>query len=232
LGLRKSFLPLAIVFTILMVFWFTQTQQIRLLTPAFLLLSIILAAGLKEITGGDAPSNTRPHQQWKCYAVTLVFALGLAFNMHLIIDGWRRIGPLQYLSGKESRHTYLTRHIPSYPLFRTMNASLPEDAKVLFVYMRNFGYLAERDFISDTFLEAHTLKSLLKKDATIEGLARNMKAQGITHLMFNDAYVFGKDVALTAAEQSALRHFLETRGKILQAENGFSLHQLVLDEFK
>ena len=165
-------------------------------------------------------------------AFCLVFALGLAFNMHLIIDDWRRIGPLQYLSGEESRHTYLTRHISSYPLFRTMNTSLPEDAKVLFVYMRNFGYLAERDFISDTFLEAHTLKSLLEKDATAEGLARNMKAQGITHLMFNDAYVFGKNAALNTEEQSALRNFLATRGKKLQAENGFSLHQLVLGEFK
>jgi 4-amino-4-deoxy-L-arabinose transferase-like glycosyltransferase len=229
LGLKRNFLPLAIVFMILMVFWFTQTQQIRLLTPAFLFLSIILTAGLRELTGGDAPPNTLPNKQWRRHVVTLVFALGLAFNMHLIIDDWRRIGPLQFLSGSENRHTYLTRHIRSYPLFKAMNESLPDDAKVLFVYMRNFGYLAERDFVSDTFLEAHTLKNLLKKDATKEGLAHNMKVQGITHLMFNDAYIFGKDAALTTEEQNALLHFLETRGKILQAKNGYSLYELVLD---
>ena len=49
LGLDRKSIPLAIVFSVLLIFWFMQTQYIRLLAPAFAFLSVLLVTGLTQL---------------------------------------------------------------------------------------------------------------------------------------------------------------------------------------
>ena len=132
------------------------------------------------------------------------------------------------MTGKETRDQYLARNISRYPMYQAMNRLDPE-AKVLLVYMRNLGYLAERPFHSDSVFEAHTLQDASGAGRLSRGLRRQLQSLGITHLMFDRKYVFGKEAAFSPDHQAALDRFLKNRSPLLKQKDDFFLYQLVLD---
>jgi len=218
----RSALPLAVMFFTLLVFWFMQTQQIRMLAPALAFLSLLLTMGLARLFEPPAAVLGR-----RLALGLLIVALG--FNSHLILKSWLKAAPLAYLAGRETHEAFLARQISSYPMYQAMNEKLAPSARVMFVYMQNLGFLAERRFMSDTFHEAHTLQTLLAKDASPGGLLRQFEERGITDILLNDAYVFGKNAALKPAEGRAFRTFLEQHAKRVAAKNGYSLYHFVVD---
>jgi len=210
---------------VLLLFWFIYFQYVRFLAPAFMALTLLCVAGLDRVTRPRSGEHTS-HLPGKIYLGVL--ALGVLFNVSLIWDTWHQKNPGLYVAGQETRDQYLSRNIPRYPMYRAMNGLDPE-AKVLLVYMGNLGYLAERPFHSDSVFEAHTLQAMLARDASPEGLRRQLKNLGITHLMFDRTFVFGKGAAIPPAHQPALHGFLKTRGKLLKQMDDFLFYELVLD---
>ena len=217
---------LAVFSAILMLFWFIYFQYVRFLAPAFTALTLIGVASLDKATwpGPEARSSPR----WPGRILLGMVACGVLFNLFLIGERWQKLAPAKYLTGQETREQYRARNIPPYPMYQAMNALDPE-AKVFLVFMRNLGYLAERSFYSDSIYEAHTLQKILERDASQEGILRQLQAPGITHLMFDRSFVFGQGAAIPPAHQAALSGFLKARGKLLKQKDDFFLFELVLD---
>lgn len=223
--LRRRDLPAVTVFFILLVFWFAHFQYVRTLTPSFIFLALLSGAGLERMTTVQSGKSSPSVFNWRRF-VPVGLSMGMLFNLGLITHEWQNTRPLPYLLGQESRSQFWTRHIPAYPLFQTANETLAPDSVVLLVYMKNLGYLMERKFISDTFFEAHTLKTILAHDASIEGITKQLHALGATHLMFDNQYVFGKDSAFTPEEREALKDFLNTKGHLISHEDVFYIYSV------
>ncbi len=229
---KRKFLPMVLTFLILLIFWFIHFQYIRLLAPAFSFLTVLSMAGLHTFLKSDHGNSSTPEapdkMPWRLFGrnnlIPLALACGVAFNMTLVIKEWSRIGPIPYLAGIETRDSFLARIIPAYPMYQSINRNLGPNDKVLLVYMRNLGYLCNRPFISDTFFEAHTLKTMLQEDGSVEGLSTQMKSKGISHLAFNNRYVFGEDSALSSSEQKVLKNFLNQRARFVEREKEFYLY--------
>jgi hypothetical protein len=217
-------ISLSICFSVLICFWFVYFQYVRFLAPAFTVLSLLCVAGLEKIT---RPSPDSPPRRLSRILLG-VAACGVLFNFYLIWDVWQHKGPVKYVSGTETRDQYLARNIPRYPMYQAMNQLDPE-SKVLLVYMRNLGYLAERSFHSDSIFEAHTLQTLLAQDASPGGLRRQLKSLGISHLMLDRNYVFGREAAFPPSHQAALHQFLTNHTQALKQMHHFFLYRLVLD---
>jgi hypothetical protein len=211
---------------VLVLFWFIYFQYVRFLAPAFTMLTLLSVAGLAKVTRPKSGEGSTP--RWLSQILLGVVACAVSLNLYLIWDIWKEKAPENYVMGKETRDQYLARNIPRYPMYRAMN-TLPLESKVLFVYMRNMGYLAKRPFHSDSVFEAHTLQALLAQDASPDGLRRQLKSRGFTHLMFDRNYVFGKESAFPPDHQTALNQFLEHRARLLHRMDNFFLVQLVLD---
>lgn len=216
----RQVVHLAVLLAVFLVSWFMQSQYIRLLAPSLVFLTLLSVYGFERMMAA-AGRRKIPRR-----LAHLVLAGGIMFNLAAIGQEWLRKQPLEYLAGRESRDQYLARHIPSYPLFREINNALGEDAVVLFVYMRNLGYLCDRKFISDTFFEAHTVRALIHRDSSIDGIAGQLRNMGVTHLLFDNQYVFGKDSAFALEERVALKNFLNARGSLVKEEKGFYLYGL------
>lgn len=227
--LKKRSLPLLVCFLTLLLFWFVHFQYIRLLGSAFAFLTLLTVAGLEAMTRpGEGAESPPPTTRWRSL-IPVGVALGIVFNLGLVGIEWNRLKPLPYLLGQESRDQYLTRHLPSYPLYQKVNRSLGPDEKVLFVYMRNFGYLCDRNFISDTFFEAHTLQTVLEKEASVEGIGSRLKSMGVTHLLFDFKYVFGELSAFTGDQRAALKNFLNAKAQLVEGKNGYYLYRFVVN---
>ena len=222
----SRWIPLAVVFTVLIFFWFVYFQYVRFLAPAFTVLALLCVAGLGKITRPKSDGGSTPH--WMSQILLGVVACGILFNVNLIRESWQKKAPGKYVTGEETRDQYLTRNIPRYPMYQAMNQLDPK-AKVLMVYMGNLGYLAERPFHSDSVFEAHTLQTLLEQDISPDGLRNQLKSMGFTHLMFDRNYVFGRESAFTPDHQTRLNGFLNHHAQLLKQKDNYFLVQLVLD---
>jgi hypothetical protein len=181
---------------------------------------LILAHGFGQMTATGALIKR---------LVLILAAMVIAYNTSLILVGWKNAEPLTYLLGRQTREQYLAKHIPAFPIYQAMNRTLSDKDIALFVYMRNLGYLCEKKFISDSLFEAHTLKTILTRDASVEGIARQMRQRGITYLMFDNDFVFGNNPAFAPDQLDALKHFLNSRAKLVEGKNGFYLFHFMLD---
>jgi len=217
---------LAVIFAVLIFFWFVYFQYVRFLAPAFTILTLLSVAGLAKITRPKSEGGSTP--RWLSQVLLGMAACAVSFNLYLIWDVWKEKAPGKFITGKETRDQYLTRNVPRYPMYQAMN-KLPSESKVLFVYMRNLGYLAERPFHSDSVFEAYTLQALLTQDSSPTGILRQLRSLGITHLMFDRKYVFGKETAFSPDHQAALSGFLKNHAQLLEQKDNFFLVQLVLD---
>ena len=217
---------LTVFFAVLILFWFIYFQYVRFLAPAFTILTLLSVAGLEKTTRPKSEDGSTP--RWLGQIILGVAACAVSFNLYLIWDSWKEKAPGKYVTGKETRDQYLARNIPRYPMYQAMN-KLPPESKVLFVYMRNLGYLAERPFHSDSVFEDFTLKNIMEQDGSPDGLRGQLRSMGITHLMFDRSYVFGKEARFSPDHQTVLNGFLKNRAQLLKQKDNFFLVQLVLD---
>ncbi|MBT3924130.1 MAG: hypothetical protein HOF21_16305 [Nitrospina sp.] len=224
-SLNRKSLPMVVVFLVLLVFWFIQTQYIRLLAPAFAFLSVLLVKGLEQ---GVEKHEAAVGKKEK-YFFILLLAFGLMFNTSIIFKEWLHIQPLPYLLNKESRDQFLTRQISAYPLYRDANSMLGQKDKVLLVYMRNLGYLMDRPFYSDTLFEAHTLKKIIDEGVYAEDIIIRLKKLGITHILFNYKFIFGENSAFSLGEKGIIKNFLNQHAEQISRKNEFFLYRFVLD---
>jgi hypothetical protein len=207
-----------LIFCVFFISWFFMSQYIRLLTVPFIFLSMLLAFGLETAY----LSSIKPLRILT--AVILVF--GLFFNGAIICKEWLDRNPFPVLLGTQSRDDYLESKIPSYPIYKAINNHLLNDEKALLVYLRNYGFLSDKKFFSDTFFEGFTLKKILEGGPTPEILLERWQKKDLTHLAFDFHFVFGNDSVLETREREALKNYLNLRGRLIFEKNGFYLYAL------
>jgi hypothetical protein len=226
---RSSFtIPIFTLLTILMAFWFIYFQYVRFLALAFPFLTILSIYGLELMSGKQSKlSNVAGSAIQK--SIFLIICIATLYNLSHIAKEWNRITPLKFLIGLETRDQILDRHLPPYAIYHAMNTKLPSDARVLFIYARNYGYLTKREFISDSVYEAHTMQKIMSLENSVEGIIKQLKNRGITHLMFDNDFVFGDSPAFPTNQQTLLKATLNNRSKLVDNKNGFYLYSFMVD---
>ena len=224
-ALRRQSAPLVIMLSLFMVFWFTQTQQARLLGTPFAFLAILLIKGLEEWFSSK-PSKVSI--TWgKQFLIVLI--LGLIFNTVLIAKVWAKVDPLPYILHRESREPFLMRQIKPYPVYLSANHLVEPDEKILLVYMQNLGFLMDKPFFSDSVFEDHTLKKIIDEEVYAGDIINKLKSMGITHILFNHQFTFGKNSALSPGERGILKNFLSLHAQRILVKNEFFLYRFMLD---
>lgn len=224
-GLRRQSLPMVAAFLMFMVFWFTQTQQAHLLSTPFAFLTLLLVKGLEEWLSSQSGKTKNKGETF----LLAVLALGLIFNTFLIAKTWARIQPLPYIFQQESREPFLMRQIRSYPVYLSANHLVEKNEKILLVYMRNFGFLMDKPFFSDSVFEDHTLKKIIDEEVYAGDIINRLKSMGITHILFNHKFVFGEDSTFSAGEKGILKNFLAHHAQHVLTKNEFFLYRFMLD---
>ena len=224
-GLRRHSMPMVITFLIFMVFWFTQTQQARLLGIPFAFLVILSVKGLEEWFSSE---SGKVDKQGKNFLLA-VMVFGLLFNTSLIAKTWAQIQPLPYIFQKESREPFLMRQLKSYSVYLSANHLVDRDEKILLVYMRNFGFLMDKPFFSDSVFENHTLKEIIDEEVYAGDIINRLKSMSITHILFNHKFVFGENSAFSPGEKGILKNFLSRHAQRILVKNEFFLYRFVLD---
>lgn len=218
-GLRKPGRPIAIILVYCactLLFWAFSAQQIRYLIPVLPFLSILTVFIL---------SYYRDRKGISAILIILISA-SLMFNFYYAARDFLKIRPLGVVFGLESRDDFLKRSIPSYGMYSYVNRQLPPNAKVFLIYMKNYGFLCNRDFYSDAMFESYTLQKILSSSRNLQEIREALKKMGFTHIMYDANYVTGDWSTLSSEEKSLFASFQSAYLTYVTGDKSYLLYQL------
>ena len=214
-------LAFSVLFIILV--FFQTSMRVRYIAPAVPWLIILSIFGLKYV---NSLFERYIHGDLKRLATGLsliIILLPLSFNAVYIMEQFRIVRPIQYLSGNMSRDQYIEKFRPEYAVIRYANNSLPADASILSLFIGNRGYYCEREMTFDINL----FKAVVRASASMDDIREKMKAAGFSHLLVRydmlDAWCYDN---LNKTEKQIINDLLNHIELLLLAKKGHGLYKL------
>ena len=110
--------------------------------------------------------------------------------------------------------------IPSYAMFQYINTHLPEDSKIFLIYMKNFGYLCDRPYYSDSMFESYTIQKILAQSSTPAEVYVSLKKRGFTHILYDVDYISGNLSTYSEQEKALFGVFQKRYLEVIRTEKG------------
>lgn len=200
--------------------FFRADMRIRYILPILTPLAILTVYGIKNACYLRDKAS-------KVLCISICgFLLGL--NATYIHKQFRIIQPFSYITGRVSRDEYLGKRLGNYEVMKFINKHLPEDAKIMFLFMGNRGYYCDRDYVYDTYYSGITLKDIIQRSKSIHEIRLALKEMKITHLLMNNRLTWeflhnnlGRD------RENLFSHFMMQDAKLLFTHHGYFLYELV-----
>jgi hypothetical protein len=180
--------------------WAASTHITRYLMPIFPLLSLLCAHIVVSLTkrGGEC---SRPLSRACAAALGLLCALvwfSFAYSYPLRVPN--EFGPVVW--GAQTEDEFQTKRIPNYLVFTYINENLPSDARLAF-FWDNRGFFCERKQIGDSVFEAPSMMELVHEAGSAEVFHEQLRAIGVTHILFNRFFMARFPVHTVSAEDNA-----------------------------
>jgi hypothetical protein len=195
LGMRntkKEVKIIAIFCTMSFIFWALSVQQVRYLFHILPFMGVLVGVTLSYYLKANK----------NIFRLFLALIGGcLIFNFYHIVKDFIHVKPLAFFVGKEERGKFLGRNIPSYEIVEYVNGSLPLNSRIFLIYMRNFGYLYDRDYYSDSMFESYTIQKILSQSHNPEDVQRKLKEKRFTHILYDIRYVWGEYSSFSTEEK-------------------------------
>ncbi|MFW6148064.1 MAG: ArnT family glycosyltransferase [Thermodesulfobacteriota bacterium] len=221
---QEKFLLLTFSILFFALAFFSQGLRVRYIAPIIPPLVILSVFGLRNIVlwiRGTPSRWLRISAAVSSGAVMLIF---VAYSVDYLIEQFRYVQPLSYLSGKVDREAYITRYRPEYPVIKYANQNLSQEAKILLVFMGRRGYYLDRDYVPGV---DRLGKLFLDSDSPEEAL-RALRQDSISHLL---VYIPILDRwagdNLGGERQEIMRRFFKDHTRSLCFHQGYALHALV-----
>ena len=219
LGLRKTGLDIKIITTyciLSFLFWASSAQQIRYLFHILPLLAILIGFLLAY------------YQRRKIIfrIMTILIAGCLLFNFYYISMEFLKIRPPGVVFGVESKDDFLKRMLPSYEMFKFINQRLQPDSRILLIYMRNYGFLCDRNYYSDSLFESYTIQKILSLSRNPKDVYMKLKERGFTHILYDKNYIDGALSTFSDKEKHLFFAFQEEFLVLIKRDGVYFLYHL------
>jgi hypothetical protein len=131
------------------------------------------------------------------------------------------------LAGRESREAYLTRLVPEYSIFHTINHELPLTAKIYLLFIGRRAYYCQRDYVHDGGELPGLLVSAIQSAQDSSEIEKTLERAGITHLMVReDLLVRFLNNNLSPNQHVLWNRFVTEHLHARSRDRGYALYQL------
>lgn len=166
---------------LLILYAFAQTDmRIRYISPALPPLVVLAVFGLKDLI--DLIRN-HPSDRFRKIVLSAVY-LGVSIFLYLnavyIMDQFRHVAPLNFITGRVGRDAYIEQYRPEYAAIQFTNKQVSDNGIILGVFLGNRSYYSNRQMLFDY---NHFLLATIRRDLSAEAVAENLRIAGITHLI-------------------------------------------------
>jgi len=203
---------------------FLQTDmRIRYIAPIIPPLVVLSVSGLKNLfSAGDLLKNQLSAPYYKI-AGLIVITLMLGMNASYLYGQFKTVDPLPYISGKVGRDDFISRHRPEYPSIQYINIHLPENSKILGVFLGNRGYYFEKTIIFDFSF----IKKSVKEPSRRDSLGEAFYQQQITHIILrHDLFNSWVKNTFDQNETLNLETFFRNHTRLLFSQTGYGVYAL------
>jgi len=218
---KKIFLIFVLWF---LLYAFVQTDmRIRYIAPIIPPLVILSVLGLYEIItviNKKYSGNTRALLKGCIFAFV---AYLVSLNAFYIIDQFRIVQPMSYISGRVERDEYIERYRPEYGAINYANHNTASNAKILCLFLGNRGYYFEREY---AFSFDMVSKAVLQEKSS-ENILRDLESRRITHILVRyDFYNKWIGDKYSSMEKEVISNFFKKHAGLLFSKNGHGLYRL------
>jgi hypothetical protein len=84
--------------------------------------------------------------------------------------------------GGETRSTFLSRRLDSFPYYETINHDLPPGARVWLIDTQRDTYYLERPYFADYLFGTYTIAQWIRESGNAAEVRARARALGITHI--------------------------------------------------
>lgn len=202
--------------------FFTSVLRIRYIAPFIPPLILLSVFGLINLIKMIERIYSKVIRRSFFYIVLFIPLFALALNTDYILDQYRLVDPIPFITGKITRDEYIAKYIPEYPALRFINNNLESNSKILFIYTGKRGYYCDREYLLDenTGILGVAITSAKKP----EDISNDLKKRGITHLLVGYR-LFEEWMKNNFSEekQELTQRFFKEQLVLLYGENGFGV---------
>jgi 4-amino-4-deoxy-L-arabinose transferase-like glycosyltransferase len=214
---------LAFAALFLLLAFFKADMRIRYIAPIIPPLVILSIFGLRNLL---TVIETRFCDISQAFAKGLIVmgVAGLMFmNGGYVWHLFERVDPLSYLSGKIDREQYIERYRPEYAAMHFANENLPQDIKILCLFLGNRSYYSDRELLFGDDL----FHGIVHRANSAEKMVIALKAKRITHvLIYYHVFKQWSGRQFEKQKKAMLLDFFNTYTKRVFAKGGYGLYQL------
>jgi hypothetical protein len=156
------------------VLWLLGSQVVRYLLPAMPPMAVAIAASAAAATVNWGPRAGR--------LLRGLFLATAVANVLVVIAWFAELNPLQVVLGGETRSTFLSRRLDSFPYYETINHDLPPGARVWLIDTQRDTYYLERPYFADYLFGTYTIAQWIRESGNAAEVRARARALGITHI--------------------------------------------------
>jgi 4-amino-4-deoxy-L-arabinose transferase-like glycosyltransferase len=228
-GNKKRGSPLHLVFEMkimfgfsvlfLLVALFTHDIRIRYISPIIPPLVVLSMFGLRNLV--ERVQQKRPFFQYAVPGVIICWMIWM--NAGYVIDQFRCVEPMTYLTGQVDRDQYIEKYRPEYAVMKYANQKLPKNAVILPVFTGNRYYYSDRKMVFNFSLFA----KIIKETDRPEEVLSELKKRGITHIMIGyELFNAWANNNFSKQEKIFIERFFHKQILYLYSKNGYGLYQV------
>jgi 4-amino-4-deoxy-L-arabinose transferase-like glycosyltransferase len=220
------------IFFILTVFFleqksFSMEAIVRYILPVIPLLSILTVMGLINIWEW-AMNLSIPSRNILAAVLITIFIVIMSKNIFYIKNYYQNINPMNYLSGKESRDEFITRHISSYPAIKYINTNTPENAKIRLVFLAGRGYYLDRIYSEGGSYGIGDVSGLAANSYEDRSFQAYLHSFDCTHLLVRtDLYFKYLQDNYTKETTNRLFQQMNKATEMIYNANGYAVYRLI-----
>ena len=219
---KKILVFFAILF-LLYAFISTASIRVRYVAPIIPPLVILATFGLYQIT---TMINKRKKAQAAWIGsgfLILLVAMILSMNASYILKQFRYVDPFSYISGRMSRDTYIAKYRPEYSIYQYVNRHLPDNVKILGLFLGNRGYYSERDLI----FGVNEFKKMVNRADSEKEILNELRDEGLIYLIIRfDLFNQWTNEQFDDRKKEMLKIFFAEHVKNILSKDGYGLFKL------
>jgi hypothetical protein len=157
-----------------------------------------------------------------------IFIVIMSKNIFYIKNYYQNINPMNYLSGKESRDEFITRHSSSYPVIKYINTNTPENAKIRLVFLAGRGYYLDRIYSEGGSYGIGDVSGLAANSYEDRSFQAYLHSFDCTHLLVRtDLYFKYLQDNYTKETTNRLFQQMNKATEMIYNANGYAVYRLI-----
>lgn len=218
---KKMLLVFSILF-ILLVF-FIIDMRIRWMAPSIPPLIVLSMFGLHNIYAWikDKFSGKVKKISSGMVSFMVIFLMGL--NANYVVEQFRYVDPISYISGRVGRDDYIERFRREYPAIQFANKNLSENVRILCLFLGKRQYYSDRNMLFDEGF----LLYVLKRSKSPEEVQTRLIKRGVTHFLIRyDLFNKWQFDNFDEREKELFAEFFAAHINPLFSKNNYGLFEL------